>query len=753
MSRLFLVLLLSFLSFASAADLAVQAFRSQDGVLGMAVAERLASAFPDDLVIGPELTASLVAPVVVSGGFINPLAVSSSTADDPSSAQLTAQALGVPMAVGGVILLEGDGLRLDLGAWVRGRGHRVSLHGDLDDLDGLVRLAVGVTAHWTGLRPGPLRSLDLSGEDREVARARALVAAGFPFEALDSLESVDDLDEVDARFLHDLRSAVQGDEQGDPALAALVSLGNGDELATMAAFRRWADEGGPPVAQVWLGALARSMGDDAAAGHAFQAASTYPFGLAARAAHRATVGADEEARADLTALLGIAPDAAALLAGSFAAGSLVDLDLEDRLLERLSLAAPYLSYPFERRSFIAFDRDDALTAAQTLSVAVELAPDSDLYWTNLGWAWYLLGFIDRSEQASARAIEIDPSQYIAHFNMGLARVVGNRLEEALSSYLQAVSFDPEVDDEAIADLVAAEELYPQAAGVPFALGFLLDQEGNRTGAAEAYQRYIDRAEAQPQAAGVVEARVSEARARLAALTAPLPPIEIATGLEFSLGRRGPAVDIAQPGDPLTLRFEVSTPGDALPRRLTLSAELWEAPGTMLLSQELSVEVPTGAIGYVIDQLSLELPLDLAAGDYEIRLMVNAVEVGARTEHALTVRGAPNPLRRLLGRDLVLTGFQSGTALFTGRDLQLPVDTLLPRLLDELQQAAPIAEDVLPDIDSGRFQGMTGGAVFAESGSGDVLDFLEFLLDSGAQSSSFAFVDAYAQWAVDGAPTP
>ena len=31
------------------------------------------------------------------------------------------------------------------------------------------------------------------------------------------------------------------------------------------------------------------------------------------------------------------------------------------------------------------------------------------------------------------------------------------------------------------------------------------------------------------------------------------------------------------------------------------------------------------------------------------------------------------------------------------------------------------------------------------------DFLDYLLASGSRDARFAFVDAYAQWAIDGAP--
>jgi hypothetical protein len=47
--------------------------------------------------------------------------------------------------------------------------------------------------------------------------------------------------------------------------------------------------------------------------------------------------------------------------------------------------------------------------------------------------------------------------------------------------------------------------------------------------------------------------------------------------------------------------------------------------------------------------------------------------------------------------------------------------------------------------------MTGGELFRKSTESDVSDFLEYLLASGARDTSFIFAEAYAQWAIEGAP--
>jgi tetratricopeptide (TPR) repeat protein len=751
-------LLIALVSWAAAVDVVVHPFRSQDPVVGVAIAERIASSLADAVVLGPEVAPMLVAPVVVPGGFLNPLVVAPDGAFDLSGVALLAGGIGVPAVVSGVLAIEADGLRLDLVAAIDGALRRATVRAPMGDLDLLVARAAPRVAWWVGATALAPRPLDLAGEDQAPARARALIGAGFTSEALELLEGLTDPHPSDALLRDDLRAALAGTADGDPALAAMAALSASDPEVPGRAFARWRAEGGPPVADVWAGAWARGVGDDEVADRAFAAAAAaYPFGRAAQAADRVTSALDADdadalaaARQDLVGLLD-AGEPAALLAAAFAAGALDDDALEDLLLASLSREAPFLTYPFERRSFIAFARDDALTAAQTLAVAVELAPDSDLYWTNLGWSWYLLGFLGRSEDASLRAIEIDPSQYIARFNLGLVRVVTDRLEAALGDYREAIRLDPEVDREAIADLVAAEVDYPEAVGVSYALGFLLDRAGQRSEAAEAYERYVQRVAADPDAAGADDARAREAEARIVALRAPLPPIEIQDPPSLSLGRRGPAVETAQPGDPLTVTFEVGTPGDALPRRLDLGVELQGADGEPLVSDTASVDVPTGAIGYVLDLLEIELPEALTSGDYTLVVVATGDGQEARATRSVAVAGAPDRLRRLIGRGLVLTTLETGQNLLSARDLGVAPSAVWARWLDELKATAALADEALPVPTSGRFADMAGGEVFAAATEADLLDFVDHLLDSGASRSTFALADAFAQWVLDGTP--
>jgi len=118
--------------------------------------------------------------------------------------------------------------------------------------------------------------------------------------------------------------------------------------------------------------------------------------------------------------------------------------------------------------------------------------------------------------------------------------------------------------------------------------------------------------------------------------------------------------------------------------------------------------------------------------------------------AFDVAGEPQALRQLVGRNLTMTGLRSGQPLYVPADVAR-ADQLVDTLLAELRFAADAAEEALPTVEVGRFQGMSGGELFTEATAQDVEDFLEYLLMSGSRDARFAFVDAYAQWALDGAP--
>ncbi len=786
-------------SAAWAETLVVYPLDSQDVLLGVAVADRVAQAFtladPALETVGPDLAPALVPPVAVADGFVNLSDFLGQ--DDLVSARgvrLLQDILGADNVVTGSLSFAGDTVTARVFYVREGVARAFAVSAPDDDPSLLAQKVVAVLAARLDVElPKTELSIDLSGPYGDYVRAVALVGAGFVEEARAVLEEVtsepapqdgetaeSDSDSgvpavpdpetfsptaevalagrVEA-LLQDIDAARVGAPVDGAARAgrlATLSLGLAplDEDLSIAYFQAFADQTELPVARTWLATLYASDGRDALAADAFDTlvdtvavdtvavdtAADYGFGRVARAAFQASRGLAAE---DLPRLL--ASDSfAALLTASLITDDAGDVAQEKIALTKLTRSAPTFVYPFERLSFIAFDEDDPLAAAQALVVAARLEPDNDLYWTNLGWSYYLLGLLEQSEAASTRALTLAPDQYIALYNLGLAQVVQGRLEEAMDAYDEALSLDPEVDDEAVEDLENALRRYPRQNSIHYPLARLYEQEGRRADAARALERYLS---GNPRSAFA-----DLARQRLEVLRAPLPPLEIAESAQLGLGPTGLAAAPFHPGDRVYASFELYTPGVELPKRVTVNVALKNGD-TVLAEQSREIDIPTNAIGYVVDGLGVDLPVDLAASSYTLELSAAASEDRTATAQvAFQVSGQPGLLRRLLGQNITMLALETETALYTQGDLSVGDDVLVATLLDELRSSAAAADEALPELDAGRFAGLSGGELFLGSSAEDVRDFLNYFLAQGGGDATFSFVDAYAQWALSGAPT-
>lgn len=774
------------LSVAFAATLAIHPFTSDDPLLGFAVADELAAVFETAssdavLVLGPEVSGGAIPPLVAEGGFVGlSRVVGGDVMFGPAGADLLRTGLGVDVAVTGRILVMEDDFSLELELVGEDGAVRTTLtapHGRRDRLVAQAARVVakalaggGGSAPVAGPVPGGLgltgagvRAPALEGSYASYITAVLYAAGGLVTDAATVLENVPtaDLSEHALLFKQDLAAvtgaAADDSQPTDLGTARLLrravlrlGLPTFDDAATADAFAAVAAATDLPLANAWTAVMAVSAGDIESAHAPLAAAEAGGYAYAtALAASLALATGDLDAYAagvGRTIAGGAHGGSAALLGASVTAQMAQDTQSEKAALHELGRAAPFLAYPFERLSFIAFDEADAGAAAEALAVAVQLDPESDLYWTNLGWSYYLLGFLERSEAASLRAVELDANQFIANYNIGLVRSVTGRLDEALDAYDRALRLDPSVDDEAIKDLENARSLYPGAVAVHYSLGYLYDAEGRRADARTSLRTFVRRA----SAAGLYPEFVAAATQRLVVLDAPPPPLEVLGDVTAHLGVRGPAATPFHPGDILYPAFEVSTPGDELPARLhvTLTLAVGDA-GDLVV--EADIDVPAGAVGYVIDTVGLELPLDLDAGTYELGVRAEGTDGEVVTAQAsLDVSGAPIDLRRLLGKGIVMTGLENSLPLYSAKDLATP-ERLVDALVDELRASAPAAERALPTIEDGRFAGLSGGALFSGSSAEDVEDYLAYVLASDLADYRFVFVDGYAQWAMDGAP--
>ncbi len=751
---------------AWAASIAIHPFESDDPLLGMAVSNELAASFGGiDVVIGPEVAAGAIPPIMAGGGFIGLTRV---VGADPmyslAGLELLRGGLGVDVAATGRVLVLDETYRLELVVAGPDGITKATVEEPHGRRDRLVARAARIVARALGsaVAPTPPPSPPLDGTYASYVTALVYASSGLIDDAASLLASVPsgELPERGLRFEEDLAAAADLSAADEVASTtrrlrrALLSLGVEafDTDATFTAFQAIADNTGLPVAGAWAAVLAASVGDYATAATYLGAATapgSYAYGRALEASLAWAQGDTAAALngVDSVTVAGTRSGSAALLGASIVAQMAQDPGRETAALNALTRAAPFLAYSFERLSFLAFDRDDALAAAKALLPAVELDPESDLYWTNLGWAYYLLGFLERSEAASEHAVELDSNQYIARYNLGLVFSVTGRLAEAIQSYDLAIGLDPSVDDEAVKDLEKAVQDYPGAVAVHYSLGYLYDAEGRRDDARKQLRSFVRLA----GAAGDYAEFVAAARDRLEVLDAPPPPLEILGGVMPRLGVRGPDEGPFHSGDRVFPSFEVSTPGDELPNTLDVVLTLTGPDGQPSATANGEIVVPRGAVGFVIDTLGVDLPDDAAAGTYALDVEVNGID-GTHVQDATTfeVGGLPEPLRQLLSRGVVMTSLITSAPLYSVKDLGRP-ESLVTTLLAELSSGAAAAEQALPTVESGRFAGLTGQALFESSTAEDVQDYLAYLLAGGVSDYRFVFVDGYAQWALDGAP--
>jgi tetratricopeptide (TPR) repeat protein len=767
-SKLVLSLFVTLLSFGFAQSLVVYPFSSQDTLYGVAVADRLSQAFAEELeVYGPELSPGLPAPLLAPDGYF-PLYGALSLdfpIDSPGGAKILREMTGADAVITGKINFVDEGPDAEVYLATSQGVRSYSLTSPEDDPSLLVQKIIAVTAARLDVARPLLKdfSIDLSSPYGDYVDAVSLIGAGLLEDALGILGAAQGGVEEEPRLasLYDaVRAVLVGQDNPQTDLMAVMSLNLGEELfdeaATLAYFQTLSSERSLPVFKAWVATLEASSENDAAP--AFDtAAEAYPFGVATRAAYRAVNDLDG-LDSDVQTLLD-STEITSVYAASVVGSSITqDQELTKTAYTRLTEVAPGFAQPFELLSDIAFSEDDAKAAATNLAIASRLDPDNTRLWTNLGWSYYLLNSLEKSEEYSRKSVEMQgenpgDQDYVPWYNLGLVQAVTGRLEEAMDSYAVATDIDlldadarsaedPGIDDPAIDDLVNALDIYPNEPAIHFALANLYEQDERRDDAREQYEIYLSRGEDLPLQ--------DEAQSRLAVLDEPPPAIEISDGASISFGDLDDAAPY-HPGDRLTLEFELYTPGAELPGLANVAATLKNADGETLSQQEQEVRIPRNAIGYVVKTLALDIPADAAPGSYTVELTARASDDRTATQVLeLAVEGEATLVRQLVSRNITMTALQTDTELYAP-DTVTPDNQLIDVLLSELQSSADAAEEALPVVDTGRFEGQSGGELFRNATAQDIREFLVFLLISGAEDSTLSFVDSYAQWALQGAP--
>ena len=415
-------------------QLAVFPFLSSEPRLGVAVADRLTHSF-EDASIPPELALGLVPPLLLQENtFISPLNL---LGDEGTGSRFAAaflrEALGVQTVVTGTVALTEAGLELTLFVARPDGANSFIFRAPEAFPDRLVRQAQRVLSTAAGLTPDPEArlSIDLSSPYGTFVDGLVALGSGFPAEAAPLLRRAGAALSAEPRWQRRAEAVhLLADEPGAaltryPLLAAVVALNTQpfDEAAVSRAFAA----GRVPVTTLWQALLAAQAGDATLTRQKFTAlgaGQAYPFAAAQTLLYRLGKTGDAALKTDLQGLLTKYPESLSVrVSGLFLAQGLDDGGLEQTLATRLTELAPAFAYPYERLSQLAFDQNDPQAAAAALRTATRLEPQSDLYWTNLGWAYYLLGALSASETASEEAVALSPNETIALYNLGLVQVL------------------------------------------------------------------------------------------------------------------------------------------------------------------------------------------------------------------------------------------------------------------------------------------------------------------------------------------
>ncbi len=154
---------------------------------------------------------------------------------------------------------------------------------------------------------------------------------------------------------------------------------------------------------------------------------------------------------------------------------------------KLAASEPRLPLAWEEVSFAAFDEHRPTEALFALQRAVQLDPGNSLYWTNLGWSYYLTGDRVRAISTTERALELKP-EVTAEYNLGLFRALGGDIRGALRAYHTALLMDTgNKVTSALRDLADTHQ-----GGLLFFQGYLEARSGRLQESARAFRSFLSK---------------------------------------------------------------------------------------------------------------------------------------------------------------------------------------------------------------------------------------------------------------------
>jgi len=387
---------------------------------------------------------------------------------------------------------------------------------------------------------------------------------------------------------------------------------------------------------------------------------------------------------------------------------------------RLTAVAPELVLGWEELSFAAFEQNDAALARKALLKAIELDPQKSLYWTNLGWADYLLGDVYQAIYASLRGLELEENP-VAAYNLGLFHALLGDYGNAFGYYRQALRLDD--GSEVAAALGDLKNTGKDA--LLFWQGYLLARSGHWREARHAYAEFLQR---------LPNHRLTdEAKAELEALQNVKNTLAV-TGYKLGSLEVQPPFGVDEEVRPLlTASSSAYLPsGKAVVRVL--------GGGKVVAQSITSLTVPPLTSGFTreLEPFTVHKP-----GEYEL-----VVEyAGARAQTKITV-GPTNLARQLLSRGLVPTDLD-GNPLLSDEDLAAPggekelIAVTLSHVKSAAAQAAKIERFSKP-LAHGPYKGKSVAELMAAADAKMVKRFYQDVLHDPGMLDEDA-INAFAHW--------
>jgi len=155
---------------------------------------------------------------------------------------------------------------------------------------------------------------------------------------------------------------------------------------------------------------------------------------------------------------------------------------------------------------------DLQASLEALQAYAEIRHEDPQAHINLSWGYFRLGRYEEAEMSSLRALEIDPGNLAARFNVGLFRVAQARLPEAIRAYERAMN-QPAFDGylrNAREHLASLQLSRPDLPDVFYAMAYFSHRLGENEGELRQLERYLSMAPQGP-AVEIARQRLEEAR--------------------------------------------------------------------------------------------------------------------------------------------------------------------------------------------------------------------------------------------------